>query len=65
MRTSAEQVPSLHKVASRYLQLVTSSNYWPFMLIYTLDNPRLPYQAHKMLCTLNENGKMNWVTAGR
>ena len=32
MRTSAEQVPSLHRVASRYLKLVTSSNFWLFML---------------------------------
>ena len=30
MRTSAEQVPSLHRVAPRYLKLVTSSNFWPF-----------------------------------
>ena len=33
MRTSAEQVPFLHKVAPRYLKLVTSSNLWPVMLI--------------------------------
>ena len=32
-RTSAEQVPSLHRVAPRYLNLVTSSRFWPFMLI--------------------------------
>ena len=36
MRTSAEQVPSLHRVAPRYLKLVTSSNFWPFMLISAL-----------------------------
>ena len=36
MPTSAEQVPSFHRVASRYLKLVTSSNFWPFMLIYAL-----------------------------
>ena len=35
MRTSAEQVPSLHRVAPRYLKLVGSSN-WPFLLIYAL-----------------------------
>ena len=35
MQTSAEQVPSLHRVAPRYLKLVTSSNFWPFMLICT------------------------------
>ena len=35
MWTSAEQVPSLHRVAPRYLKLVTSSNFWPFMLIGT------------------------------
>lgn len=31
MRASAEQVPSLHKVAHRYLKLVKSFNCWPFM----------------------------------
>ena len=36
MRTSAEQVPSLHRVAQRYLKLVTCSNFWPFMLIFAL-----------------------------
>ena len=36
MRTSAEQVASLHRVAPRYLRLVTSSNVWPIMLIYAL-----------------------------
>ena len=28
MQTSAEKVPSLHRVAPRYLKLVTSSNFW-------------------------------------
>ena len=32
-RTSAEKVPSLHRVGPRYLKLVTSSNFWPFMPI--------------------------------
>ena len=32
MRTSAEQVPFVH----RYWKLVTSSNFWPFMLISEL-----------------------------
>ena len=36
MQTSAEQVPSLHRVAPRYLKLVTSSNFIPFMLISAL-----------------------------
>ena len=36
MRTSAVQVPSLHRVPPRYLKLVTSSNLWPFMLISAL-----------------------------
>ena len=36
MRTSAEQVPSLHSVALKYLKLVTSSNFWLFMLISAL-----------------------------
>ena len=36
IRISAKQVPSLHRVAPRYLKLVTSSNFWPFMLISAL-----------------------------
>ena len=36
MRTSAEQMPSLHRAAQKYLKLVTSSNFWPFMLISAL-----------------------------
>ena len=36
MRTSAEHVPTLHKVTPRYLKLVTSSNVWPFMVISAL-----------------------------
>ena len=36
MRMSAKLVPSLHKVASNYLKLVTSSNFWPFMLTAAL-----------------------------
>ena len=36
MQISAEQVPSLHRVAPRYLELVTSSNFWPFVLISAL-----------------------------
>ena len=36
MRTSAEQMPSLQRVAPRYLRLVTSSNSWSFMLISAL-----------------------------
>ena len=32
MRSSAEQVPSLHRIAPRQLKLVTFSNYWPFIL---------------------------------
>ena len=36
MQTSAEQVPSLHRVAPRYLKLVTSSNFIPFVLISAL-----------------------------
>ena len=37
MRTSAEQVPSLHRVAPTFLKLVTSSNFWPFVLISALE----------------------------
>ena len=36
MQTSAEQVPSLHRVAPSYLRLVISSNFLPFMLISAL-----------------------------
>ena len=36
MRTSAEQVPSLHRIAPRYLKLVTSSNFWSFMVTSAL-----------------------------
>ena len=36
MQISAEQVPSLHRVAPRYLKLVTSNNFWPCMLISAL-----------------------------
>ena len=36
MRISTEQVPSLHRVAQRYLKVVTSSNFWPFMLMSAL-----------------------------
>ena len=36
MQTSAEQMPSLHRVAPRYFKLVTSSNIWLFMLISAL-----------------------------
>ena len=35
MRTSAEQVPSLHRVARMYFKLVTFSNFWPYANIYT------------------------------
>ena len=36
MRTSAKQVPSLQRAAPRYSKLVTSYNFWPFMLIPAL-----------------------------
>ena len=36
MRSSAEHVPSLHRVARMYWKLVISSNFWPFMLISAL-----------------------------
>ena len=38
MRTSAEQVPSLHRVAPRYLILVTSSSFWPFVLVRAVSH---------------------------
>ena len=36
MRISAEQVPSLHRVAPRYLKLITFSNFLTFMLMSAL-----------------------------
>ena len=36
MQISAEQVPSLHRVAPSYLKLVASSSFWLFMLIPAL-----------------------------
>ena len=36
MRISSEQGPFLRRVAPRYFKLVTSSNFWPFVLISVL-----------------------------
>ena len=36
MWTSAEQMPSLHWVAPRYLKLVIASNFWLFIQIFAL-----------------------------
>ena len=36
MQISAEQVSSLHRVAPKYLKLITSSNFQPFMLVSML-----------------------------
>ena len=36
MQAAAEQVPSLHRFAPRYLKLVASSSFWSFMLISAL-----------------------------
>ena len=36
MRISAEQWPFLYRVAPRHLKLITSSNFWPLMLISAL-----------------------------
>ena len=38
MRVSAEQVPFLHRVALRYLKLLTSFNFKPFILISKLTS---------------------------
>ena len=35
-RIAAEQVPFLHRVAPKYLKLVTCSNFWSFTLISAL-----------------------------
>ena len=36
MSTSVKHEPSLHRIAPGYLKLVTSSNFWLFMLISAL-----------------------------
>ena len=36
MRASAEQTPSLHRIAPMYLKLVTSSSFWWLMFIFAL-----------------------------
>ena len=36
MRVSAKQVPHLHRGVPKHLKLITSSNFWPFMLIPAL-----------------------------
>ena len=36
MQTSAEQVPSLHRVAPRYMKVVSFSDFWLFMVISAL-----------------------------
>ena len=36
MRTSAEQVSSLHRVARRYLKRVTACNIWLYILVSAL-----------------------------
>ena len=37
MWTSAEQVPSLHRVAPRYMKVVSFSDFWLFMVISERD----------------------------
>ena len=37
--------------------------YW--LILLKMDNSRLSYQAYKMLCALDGNGKENWVTTVR
>ena len=36
MQISAEQVPSLHRVAPRYMKVVSFSDFWLFMVISAL-----------------------------
>ena len=40
LRISAEQLPSLHGIAHRYLKLVTSCNFWLFVLVSGTDDVR-------------------------
>ena len=46
VRISAEQVQSLHMVTPRYLELVTSSNSWPVMLISSPMSFELSVMIH-------------------
>ena len=48
MRISAERVPFLHRVATMYLKLVTSSDFWPFVLISALMLFVLPTAAKQI-----------------
>ena len=48
IRTSAERVPFLHRVATMYLKLVTSSDFWPFVLISALMLFVLPTAAKQI-----------------
>ena len=50
MRTHAERVSSLHRVAPRYLKLVTSSNFWPFMLNICTDVVRAVGHDLALIC---------------
>ena len=75
MRTSAEQVPSLHRVAPRYLKLITSCNFRPFMLISALMSFVLlvmilrfsmltssPYAVELSTSLVKSRGRLNfWV----
>ena len=36
MQSTAKQMLSSHRIAPRYLKLIISSNFWPFMLILAL-----------------------------
>ena len=58
MQISTEQVPSLHRVAPRYLKLVLSSNFWPFHANICTDVVRAVLQHHQLDPQLTETGRL-------
>ena len=65
MLTSAEQVPSLHRVAPRYLKLVTFSNFWLFILISALQSSRRSAQRTGKVGTLSLNRQLSALVKNR
>ena len=50
MPITSERMPFLYRVASKYLELVTSSNFWPFMLIICTDVARAVGRDLALFC---------------
>ena len=51
----------LGRYPSYITALIRCVSYW-LKLINRMDVNRLPFKAYKMLCNLDERGKMNWVS---